>query len=355
MSGADLASAEPPIGGHILVWVIPPSDTLRGHQTTSHQAASCVVTARRGPCRQISRARRPRPWRRRGTGTSSLVKILERWRSTVFSLSDSSRAIALLVLPVATRASTSCSRGVSGELPTGAPLRAVAACASAARSASSRARSGAAPSSEKTARAASNASAAPSRSPRSRQASAEEQAKACGEVGRADPLPDQEGLAERRDRATRIAFDASATAPAAWRAIARSTSRSNWAATSRSSVAAALRTVDVAGCDQDLDGRRQIAGSRQRPVRRVEYPSDRARGVIDPALGKPQEREARLRFHAEAAGTAVGFLRRGEVAAEPVNLALLVERLGHRLDAPAYRQSGRRRAALPPSPRSMRR
>src|SRR5260370_833114 len=86
--------------------------------------------------------------------------MLLTWRSTVFSLRNSSLAMARLVLPAATRRSTCTSRAVK---PAG--WRAGVPSASA----STRARSGAAPRRSKTARAASRSSAAPSSSPTARQ------------------------------------------------------------------------------------------------------------------------------------------------------------------------------------------
>ena len=58
--------------------------------------------------------------------TSGLVKMLLTWRSTVFSLSDNSRAMALLVLPVASRRSTCSSRSVSPCVARPQPCREVA-------------------------------------------------------------------------------------------------------------------------------------------------------------------------------------------------------------------------------------
>jgi hypothetical protein len=111
--------------------------------------------------------------------TFSLMKILLTWRSTVFSLRNSSPAILRLVMPEATRRSTWSSRaerlwvsppGAAGLPLAGAGLLPGAAAGAPACSASSAARSGAAPSCRKASRAARHSLPVASASPSVRQA-----------------------------------------------------------------------------------------------------------------------------------------------------------------------------------------
>src|SRR6266542_883640 len=159
--------------------------------------------------------------------------MLLTWRATVFSLRNRSAATARLVLPAATRRSTSTSRAVSPP----------AALAGAFRdSASTRARSVAAPSCRKLQRAASSSMSAVSPSPSAPQAS---------------PI---------RTRTRAASYGASSSCQA---------------------VRARRRGIDL-------------------------------------ALGQAQERQTGLRLAPPAAGVAVGLLGLGELAAQPVQLGLLV-------------------------------
>ena len=116
------------------------------------------------------------------------------------------------------------------------------------------------------------------------------------------------------------------TAPRACAAIAARTSVSNRAAVSSSSPPARSASSSVAGGQQDLDvaGRNRARCSRS--PRRADDPPDQRRRPRPCAPAQAQEREPGLRLAPERLRRAVGLLRLGELAAQPVDLGLLVER-----------------------------
>ena len=273
----------------------------------------------------------------------SLVKMLLTCRATVFSLMPSSSAIARLVLPVATRRSTSTSRAVSARGSGAAGMR--------ERAHPPRVRAGA-------------------ELPEDLARRVELHRRGVLVAERAAGEPDEHPRPARPRRAPR----ARASAPHAWRSAA--SARCGRPSPSRTAPRR-LRGHRVeqrraAGCasrdelvgrragrtglargEHDLDAR----GEHRRAARRGSRASSSARRIaarrgVDLALRQPQQREPRLRVASPAAGLPVALLGLRELAAQPVELGQLVKARADRAVRPAgrARQSHARSSLAPARP-----
>ena len=212
-----------------------------------------------------------------------------------------------------------------------------------AASASTRARSGAAPRSAKTGRAAANSSSAPSASASARQA---RPIRARGRArSRRAPRPPARPRARGagREAPPPAAPCASRTAPRACAAIASRHAASDRRRDLLELAAGPVRRPGVARRERDLDLRRQQPRAAERIGRSRRAPglSRRPRRRRSPCASRSRARPG-CGSKPTPAGAPVVRLGRGERAAQPMHLRLLVERRrrGLRIDARAKALAG---------------
>ena len=297
--------------------------------------------------RRPGRARRRRPWPRPATTRRACAKMFCRWRATVCSLITSAVAISRFVRPVATSRSTSHSRSVSANRR-----------ARPGRARPARARSGRAPSRSNVARAASSSRSAASLvaerpaaqrdlDPGARRVVGHLERRATPRTARRSAASAAGGVAVgEQDRAGRVVGDGPQQ-----RGV-------DGVGDLGELVARRPGGVDVAGGEQHLDGGREHGRTGEPAAALLEHAPDRPRRPRRRPLGQPEQREAGRRLPALLAGRPVGALGVVELAAQPVQLALLVEgeperrvagsdepsprplRLGHRLGPRAVAPAG---------------
>ena len=131
-------------------------------------------------------------------------------------------------------------------------------------------------------------------------------------------------MAQRDERGSRVAFEQQDRS-LAWAASARSSGASRSSAIAESSSAAVRAASGVTGGKHDLDERGKQPRPRHAVLRLIRRATDRRLGGIDLALDQPEPRQAGMRLASPPAGLVVGLLRLRELAAQPVQLGLLVE------------------------------
>ena len=89
---------------------------------------------------------------------------------------------------------------------------------------------------------------------------------------------------------------------------------------------AAAGGIDVAGGEHDLDERGEHRRARELPATLFDHAADGCDRGVQLPLGQPQEGEPGCRFAALFAGRAIRPLGFGQVAAQAMELSLLVER-----------------------------
>ena len=161
-------------------------------------------------------------------------------------------------------------------------------------------------------------------SPSCRQASGDQDAGPRGFVRHLELLPRRPRIAQPAVRGLRVALEQQHRALRIARQRVQQR-RVEIGGQLRQLVCGGARGEDVTGGDHDLDVRRQQPGPRHASLGAVHHPADRRPGRVGLSLDQAQPCQAGLRLPAPPAGLAVPLLGLRELAAEPVQLGLLVE------------------------------